>query len=199
VQQISQGEFDGLRPFPAPGTFLSTGAGSLYRVAGGAPFQVDNTALFGAPPGSITVDPWIFANLANPMAHLHVIPADGTIVEGLPSATYWTFSGGYRIQVAPRAAAVQVDDASLLPFTVVSQIGGIAPKLLTATPPCVAPRLKHMSLKRTRSALRRANCRLGKVRRPRRWGRHHLLRVFGQSVAPRSKHPSRFKINIRLI
>jgi hypothetical protein len=39
---------------------------------------------------------------------------------------------------------------------------------------------------------------LGKVRRPRHWPRHHVLRVFGQSATARSKHRIRYAVNLWL-
>jgi hypothetical protein len=46
------------------------------------------------------------------------VPADGTLVEGLPSDSYWLFSSGYRNPTATGAAAVQVDDAGLAAFPI---------------------------------------------------------------------------------
>ena len=202
VDFISPGTFAQLAPYPANGTFLTAAGGASYRMAGGVAFEVDNPALFpGLLPG-VTVDPWNLSNIGNPASRLLAAPINGTVVEGLPSGAYWCFSGGYRTALSVTPGAVAVDDQALTPFAQVSQPGmpGCStPVPQKAAPQCVVPRLKHMGLKRARGELRRALCRVGKVRRPRRWGRHHLLRVFGQSVRPQSKRPAGSKVNLRLL
>jgi hypothetical protein len=203
VDVISAQQFAALSPYPVNGTFLSTTSGYVYRVAGGAPISVTNWDLFGpTPQPTVEVDQWDLDNLSNPLSHLLAAPVDGTVVEGLPSQTYWSFNGGERTEVPPTAGAIQVDDRGLAAFAQAPDTGGVGPAAPTphvAAPKCVVPRLKHMSLERARRALRQARCRLGTVRRPRHWGRHHLLRVFGQSVAPNSKRREQTKVNIRLI
>jgi hypothetical protein len=62
----------------------------------------------------------------------------------------------------------------------------------------VVPPLRHMTLRQATLALRRAHCRLGKVRRPRHVRRHHILRVSGQSARPRTRHRSGYPVDIRL-
>ena len=129
--------------------------------------------------------------------HLAAAPINGTVVQALRSGTYWTFTGGQRSAVAATPAAVGVDDYALNAFPIIPGTGGVGPH--TTAPSCVAPRLKHLTLVRARAALRRAHCRLGTVRRPRHWGRHHQLRVSGQSTRPHSKHRNGFRISIRLL
>lgn len=205
VQMITPQQFSQLAARPANGTFLTTTTGLSYRVAGGAPVQVTNWGIFGGPQPSVTVDQWDLQNIPNPLSRLEPAPADGTVVEGLPSGSYWSFCGGARSSVAPTPAAIGVDDQGLAAFPVSVATGGVGyvcglrqPRSSTAVK-CVVPRLKRMSLVRARGALRRAHCRLGRVRRPRRWSRHHRLRVFGQSAAAGSKHQIRYPVNIRLI
>jgi hypothetical protein len=199
--EISAQQFAALRPYPADGTFLTTTTGAVYRVAGGAPISVTTWTIYGASQPSITVDQWDVSNPSSPLSHLRAAPLDGTVVEGLPSGSYWSFSGGYRTVVSPTAAAVGVDDAGLATFAQAPLTGGVGgmPQPHQVAPQCVVPRLKHMSLVRARGALRKAHCRVGTVRRPLRWGRYHLLHVFGQSTPPHSTHPSRYKVNLRLI
>jgi len=204
VDVISAPEFAELAAYPASGTFLTAAGGASYRVAGGTPIAVDNAALFGGLLPGVTVDPWDLSNIGNPASRLLSVPINGTVVEGLPSGAYWCFSGGYRTSVGPTPGAVSVDDQGLEAFAQAGPLGAAgcsapasAPQ--KAAPQCVVPRLKHMSLKRARVALHKALCRVGKVRRPRRWGRHHLLRVFGQSLRPHSKRPADFKVNLRLL
>ncbi len=202
VTAISARQFAALPPYPVSGTFLTTTSGNVYRVAGGAPIPVTNWALFGGPQASVTIDEWDIDNIANPLSHLSSVPADGTVVEGLPSGAYWSFTGGARTAAGPTPGAVGVDDKGLAAFPVAPQTGGVGAALSPprpVMPGCVVPRLKHMSLQKARSALTRAHCRLGKVSQPRYLRRHHLLHVFGQSVAPRSPRPAQFKVNVRLL
>jgi len=202
VSRISPRQFAALRPYPIDGTLLTTTSGNVYRIVGGAPFAVTNSALFGSQPPSVMVDQWDLSNLTDPRSHLRSAPLDGTVVEGLPSDSYWAFSGGYRSSVAPTAAAVTVDDNGLAPFAQGASTGGVGSGRTTthaAVVKCVVPQLKHMSLPQARSALTRARCRLGTVHRPPHWGRHHVLRVFGQSVAPHSRRDSQYPVSIRLL
>jgi len=127
---------------------------------------------------------------------LTAAPVNGTIVEGLPSRTFWTFTSAQRSQVAATPVAIGVDDRALNAFSVAPVTGGVGAHKTASS--CVAPQLKQLSLVRARAALRRSHCGLGSVSRPRHWGRHHLLRVLSQSTPPRSRHRSGFRINILL-
>ena len=130
-----------LNAVPASGTFLTTTSGGIHRVAGGAPFAISSWSLFGGVRPSVNVDQWDLANVASPAAHLDARPHDGTIVEGLPSRSYWVFAGGRRRLASASIAAVQVDDVGLAAFR------GI---------PCVVPRLQRLTLLQVRRALQRA-------------------------------------------
>jgi hypothetical protein len=195
VKLITQQQFDSLLPYPANGTFMTTTAGFSYRVAGGAPLEISNWSIFGGPQLSVTIDAWDLLNVSNPLARLRPTPANGTLVEGLPSGSYWSFSGGIRTSTLPTPAATQVDDQALAAFPIGS---GGTPLPRTTVVKCVVPRLKHLTLPRARGALRRSNCRVGKVRRPRHWPRRHVLRVFGQSATAHSKHRIRYAVNLWL-
>ena len=105
-----------LNPYPADGTFLNTSTGHVYRVAGGAPFAVSNWSVFGGVQPYVTVDEWDIENISNPAAHLNVTPVNGTLVEGLPSETYWSFNEGLRSQVSTTAGATTIDDSGLAAF-----------------------------------------------------------------------------------
>jgi hypothetical protein len=149
---ISEQQFSLLAPVPADRTFLQASTGALYRVAGGAPLLVSDPTLFpGEQP--VTIDGWDIANAGAQAAHLNVTPADGTVVQALPSLIYWRFTHGRRRLTSATAAAVQVDEAGLASFPTV---------------PCVVPRLRRLSVRQARRVLRRADCRLGTVhmRRP---------------------------------
>jgi hypothetical protein len=103
---------------PAAGTFLRTGAGADYRVAGGYAFTLSSCAAIGGCASPVLVDPWAIANPAAPAAHLNVAPANGSTVEGLPSATYWSFSSGQRTQAGSTPSATAVNDSSLSKFPI---------------------------------------------------------------------------------
>jgi hypothetical protein len=172
---IGKRQFAKLYPVPANGTFLKSSAGIAYRVAGGAALRITNLALFGTLGSAVTVDQWDIQHPRNPLAHLNRVPADGTVVEGLPSGSYWVFQGGYRSTIAPTHAATQVDDAALARFPMV---------------PCVVPLLGGLTLVQAEAVLQAADCRLGIVRRRTRPRPHHFLHVLRQSLSAGSTQPA---------
>jgi Domain of unknown function (DUF1906) len=172
-----------LNSVPANGTFLTTTTGSVWRVAGGAPFAITTWSLFGGVRPSVTVDQWDLSNVSNPEAHLNAKPLNGTIVEGLPSRSYWVFSGGTRRLTSANAAAVQVDDIGLAAF----------PAL-----PCVVPRLRRLTLAQARHALQRADCRLGEVEPTMPARRSRTLHVLSQTPRPRATEPAGAPVNVAL-
>src|SRR5665213_1685602 len=105
-----------LNPVPANGTFINTSTGHVYRVAGGAPFAVSSWGVFGGEQHYVTVDEWDLEHITDPFAHLNAKPVNGTLVEGLPSDTYWSFSAGLRTQVSSAPGATTVDDFGLSAF-----------------------------------------------------------------------------------
>jgi len=110
-------QWKALNPVPANGTFIrATTTGKVYRIAGGAPVYVPSFSAFGGPQPTVIVDRWDILNISNPVTHLNAVPANGTIVEGLPSGLYWRFSTGMRAPTAASSAAVSVDDAGLASF-----------------------------------------------------------------------------------
>jgi hypothetical protein len=183
-----------LNPVPANGTFLQTPSGEIYRVAGGAPIAALGWSVFGAPRPTVVIDPWNLANLGNPAAHLTAAPANGTLVEGLPSQSYWAFSGGARVPTLTNPFAVQVDDAGLAGFPALPPPAWLV--RLTSLR-CVVPNLRHLTLASAGQALQRAHCRLGGVRTT-PGGRRRPLRVLGQSARPRSRHPTGYRVDVLL-
>jgi len=172
-----------LNALPANGTFLTATTGGVYRVAGGAPFAITSWSLFGGVRPSVTVDQWDLSNVSSPAAHLNAKPRDGTIVEGLPSRSYWVFASGRRRLTSASGAVVQVDDVGLAAFRAV---------------PCVAPRLKRLTLVQVRRALQRADCRLGKVQLSRATARARILRVIKQIPRARTWHAAYYPIGVTL-
>jgi hypothetical protein len=120
---------------PADGTFINTSTGNVYRIAGGAPFAVSSWSIFGGQQPYVTVDEWDIDNITNAAAHLKARPVDGTLVQGLPSHGYWSFSGGLRTSAAAASGAVSVDDVGLAAFPQAT-----CPAGQTGTPPnCTTP------------------------------------------------------------
>jgi hypothetical protein len=121
-----------LNAVPASGTFLTTQSGSIYRVAGGAAIAAPTGwSVFGGPQPAVEVDVYDIAHPADARAHLAAAPADGTVVEGLPSGAHWLFQSGYRTPTSAATPGVQVDDQGLAAFP-----------LLPAVPTCGVLSLK---------------------------------------------------------
>src|SRR5579862_8654741 len=210
-----------LRQYPADGTFINTFASHVYRFAGGAPFLVSSWSIFGGTQPSTTVDQWDVDNRFDPHTHVRPAPADGTIVEGLPSASYWSFSSGYRSPTSANGSDTTVDDVGLAAYPQTSTGGGGSGSTggsggnggagstggsggsggsrggrPHAGPACIVPRLRHMTLRKARGALQRAHCRLGRIHRPRHMPHHHVLSVVSQSARARSSHRNGYAVNI---
>jgi hypothetical protein len=154
---LADSQWQALNPVPANGTFIRmTGTSRVYRIAGGAPVYVPNWSAFGGPQPTVTVDRWDLLNISSPRSHLNAVPADGTVVQGLPSGAYWLFSAGMRAPTAPSSSAVTVADAGLGPFyesptpsrVILSGIARAKPKLrVTVTAGANAPALKAFVIK----------------------------------------------------
>ncbi len=172
-----------LTPVPANGTFISTTTGSNYRIAGGAPIGITTWTIFGGTQPSVMIDPWDLANVWNPLARLEYRPAINTVVEGLPSGSYWRFGPKNRYLVLPTPGAVRVDDRGL--------------KMFSATV-CRVPNLAHETLTEVKAALLTADCLLGKVRDRPVTRRRHTLRVTKQSVSPRVRKTGGYLIGVTL-
>jgi hypothetical protein len=188
VAVLTQQQFDSLPHVPADGTFLTTTTGAIYRVAGGSPILVSSWSLFGGVRPSVTIDQSDIDNITNPASHLNPKPADGTVVEGLPSQTYWGFSGGNRGILSPTPGAITVDDAGLGSYVQVAVLSGSAW--------CIVPGVRHLRLNMAVAALRRAHCRVGTVHRPRHVGRRHVLRVRAQSAARGTRHRAMYAVSL---
>ncbi|MDQ6745043.1 MAG: DUF1906 domain-containing protein, partial [Actinomycetota bacterium] len=185
VTTISPDQFNSLSPFPADGTFLVTTTGKIFRVAGGAALPVSSWGVFGGIQPSVTIDQWDIDNVLDPAAHLRVQPVAGTVVQGLPSRTFWQFvAGGRRVPIVPGPTAVTVEDLALTPYAV-------AP-----SPRCLVPRLRYLTVAAARRALVRAHCQLGRVRRPRYVSRLHVLRVLHQTPAARVRHSVGWRVGV---
>ena len=220
---LSAAQWSALNAVPGNGTFINTSTGHVYMVAGGAPFAVSNWNVFGGQQLYVTVDQWNIDNLGNPATHLSAKPADGTMVQGLPSKRYWSFSGGLRTPASASSTATQVDDVGLAAYPEATSppSGGGTPSPprgnpgpgspgpvgspsgsgrtgSDTAPRCVVPRLRDKTLAKARRALAKAHCRLGKVRRPKHLQRSRVLHVAGQSARHGSKHHTGYRVNVVL-
>jgi hypothetical protein len=161
-------------PLPANGSYVrvtdGTLAGLIARAAGGALLGLSSCAVLGGCPGWVSIDAGGFADYVK----VHPVPADGTVLQGLPSGVVWMVSGGTREPAGATSALVAVDDSSLNAFPIASPAttgtGTTAP-----SPPPVTPGHAHHRRLRVRLRLKWA------------WNRGHTSRA----CAWRSIDPSR--------
>lgn len=186
VTQITLAQYQAMSSPPRDGAFITSTAGPSYRVAGGTPFPITDWTLFGGVQPSVTIDQWDLDNMSNPAAHLNAQPADGTLVQGLPSRQTWRFRSGIRRPAAPSPFAVAVEDVALQAYPVDP----------SAPPACTVPRLRGLTLGVTRHALAVAHCRLGAVHRPRR--SRHRLHVSRQAPQAAAFRPGGWRVAITL-
>jgi hypothetical protein len=186
---ISERQFAALNKLPANGTFLTSTWGapysvtSTFRVAGGAALPIINATLFPGISSAVGIDHWDILHPRNPQAHLALRPADGTIVEGLPSRTYWVFQGGSRRVVSATASATVLDDDALTAFPMV---------------PCLVPALRGLTLRQAQAVVQAADCGVGNVRRLRVPPPHQFLHVVKQFPGPGSSRVALKPVNLTL-
>jgi hypothetical protein len=103
----------------ANGTFVRIAdgprAGLIARAAGGALLGLTSCVPLEECPGQVNVAENAFTYYIAE----HPQPANGTIVKGLPSGTYWSINNGQRAPAVADTEAVAVDDTSLDQFPVV--------------------------------------------------------------------------------
>jgi surface antigen len=111
---------DVLHAVPSNGTYLDAYTASqqvgMYVVAGGAALPLSDCSILGGCAGSISIDDWDVQNAGKSQSGLNTIPANGALVEGLPSGNYWEFKFGGLLATSP-STAVQIDDSSLSAFS----------------------------------------------------------------------------------
>jgi len=210
---------------PANGVFLrGWDTGAIYRIAGGAPIYISDCGAIGfagCDMPFVSVMQYTIANSGAPAggaAHLNVVPANGTLLLGLPSNTVWEVVNGERQLAGSSSSAVGVNDASLSSIPILAStassgssgsggsgsIGsGGSPTSLAHTgvvpgPSCVVPNLHHMVIAGVRRALTKAHCRLGTIHKPKHVRRHHMLRVIRQSSRPRTNHRLGYPVGVTL-
>jgi hypothetical protein len=143
----------------------------------------------------VLIDQWDITNILARGSRLRSTPRDGTIVEGLPSKTFWEFAGGGRYPVSHSKYAISVDDTGLQPFAQVSAPNGGSGLFGS---PCVVPSLRRKTLGQARRLITRAHCRIGKIAKPRHVAAHHTLRVVQQLPKARSSKPANWKVFLRV-
>ncbi|HEY5319138.1 MAG TPA: hypothetical protein VIJ20_14205, partial [Solirubrobacteraceae bacterium] len=138
-------------PIPANGSFvrLANGsyAGLIARVAGGALLPLTACAPLGGCLGVVNLDAGGFGDYVR----AHPEPANGTILRGVPSQSYWDVQDGERVPSGANPAAIAVNDATLAPFPIPST-PTTGTGTTTQTPP-PAPRGRRRRL-RVKLALR---------------------------------------------
>ncbi len=97
----------------ASGTFVRIADGPkeglIARAAGGALLGLTSCAPLEECPGQVNVAENAFTYYTAE----HPQPANGTLVEGVPSGTYWLFTNGEREPASAGAGAVAIDDGGL--------------------------------------------------------------------------------------
>jgi hypothetical protein len=97
----------------ANGTFVritdGPRAGLIARAAGGALLGLTSCVPLEGCPGQVNVAENAFTNYTAE----HPQPANGTLVEGVPSDTYWLFTNGEREPASAGSGAVAIDDGGL--------------------------------------------------------------------------------------
>jgi hypothetical protein len=100
-------------PVPPNGAYVRVADGPLEgliaRVAGGALLGLTNCTVLGGCPGWVSLDSGGFTDYVK----AHPVPADGTLLQGLPSGVVWMVTGGTREPAGATPAVVAVDDSSL--------------------------------------------------------------------------------------
>jgi hypothetical protein len=124
VTSISQAQFNGLRPYPADGTFAySTANGRNYKFAGGAPEYVSAADASKVPGyGSSPVygiDQWDLDHTSDPHAHVRAYPVDGTFIANVADGRVYRVAGGAPEYVSA-ADAAKVPGWGSQPITVLS-------------------------------------------------------------------------------
>jgi cell wall-associated NlpC family hydrolase len=104
----------------ANGTYVRVADGPLTglvaRAAGGALLGLTTCIPLEECPGQVNVAENAFTYYTAE----HPQPANGTILEGVPSGTYWSIANGERTPASANAEAVAVDDTSVDRFPLVS-------------------------------------------------------------------------------
>ncbi len=82
---------------PVDGTFIkASGAGTVYRMAGGAPIYVPSWTAFGGAKPTIVVDASVVSHASRPgvWAHMRTYPANSTYIKPAGSTVIYRVMSG---------------------------------------------------------------------------------------------------------
>lgn len=110
VNEQSLATLDHMNALPNNGEFIaSVETGLVYRVAGGAALRLYDQGNIPSYNGVVFVN----QQTLNTFDHLVSQPADGTVLRGVSSGTYWQITDGKRSQVGVDSNAVTVDEQTI--------------------------------------------------------------------------------------
>jgi hypothetical protein len=203
--------------WPKPDTLSAAGEGAAFPEvaldAAGNAFAVFGRNGAGGPAVQATGYDFVAPRLSDLR-----IPATGTVGEPVifgvssfdvfPFATSWTFGDGgsgagntvSHVYTAPGAYPVTVSAVDGGGNTS-TQIGAIAITAATPKPPplaCTVPKLVGKKLARAKAALRAADCKVGKVQRPKRKGKRRRPLVVKSSSPAAGAQPADGTVDLRL-
>ena len=102
---------DHMNAVPSNGEFVASAeTGAVYRTAGGASLKLYNQGGIPGYNGAL----WVNQQTLDTYDHLNAVPADGTVLEGVSSQTYWQIQGGNRVATAPNNSAIVVDEQTIV-------------------------------------------------------------------------------------
>ena len=135
IDPYALSHLDHMNAVPVDGTdvalALSTsGTGSVYRIAGGAPFVTSSCTVDGTAfcADTVAIDPYALSHLD----HLYASPSADTLVQGVPSGQHWTFNGTCRTTTSVASGSVTVADAGISTYETCS-----APEVSNTTLPAI--------------------------------------------------------------
>jgi surface antigen len=128
------GAWSHLRNYPSDGSFVIVNGGAVYRIAGGAALWVRDWAPFGGAQPVTLIDQAAIdnADAASPWNHLHRFPAAGTVVEGLPTGSYWQSTGTCVSSAPASSSSVSLNDATA------NDLASCAPPIMASYTPMSA-------------------------------------------------------------
>lgn len=144
---------------------------------------------------------FVSASLSGPQGSVAIKTVDNTTGTVGPD-----LAGGIIIPVKPltpytnyTASVTLVNGSGTISHTWSFETGAVSAGSSGGGASCIVPKLRHKTLAKARRVLRRANCRVGKVFKPKHRRRHHILRVRWQSVYPGSRLTAGSKVSLLLL
>ncbi|HEX3783088.1 MAG TPA: hypothetical protein VHX38_25760 [Pseudonocardiaceae bacterium] len=110
INYTSLVNLDHMNATPSNGEFIASAeTGVVYRLAGGASLKLYNQGGIPGYNGAL----WVNQQTIDTTDHMNTVPADGTVLEGVTSQTYWQIEGGKRVATTPNSSAVVVDEQTV--------------------------------------------------------------------------------------